>query len=174
MKTVFDLYQTTANNRARFLLGKRGRNTLMVVGLNPSVATAERSDLTASKVETIARSAGYDGFVIVNLYCQRSTDPNGLHKHCRHQYAEQNLSAIKQAIVRLNIDTLWAAWGTGIECRPYLRSSAAALHTVSRKSACRWVHYGALTTKGHPRHPSRVAYGLEFFGFDPGEYLLGV
>ena len=82
MSIQFDLYRTPANNRARYWLGCDGDKLLVVVGLNPSVATNEKSDLTAAKVKHISRAAGYDGFAIVNLYPQRSTLPQRLHRRC--------------------------------------------------------------------------------------------
>jgi len=33
-----------------------------------------------------------------------------------------------------------------------------------------WVHFGDLTQKNHPRHPSRLAYAWEFKDFDIAQY----
>ena len=75
---MYDLYQSNETDTARFILGKNGKRKLFVVGLNPSTANRYRSDTTVAKVETVTINNSFDGFVMVNLYPLRSTDPNRL------------------------------------------------------------------------------------------------
>ena len=60
----------------------------MFVGLNPSIADAEGDDPTLRRCIAYARSWGYGGVCIGNLFAYRATDPNELygwhaisHKH---------------------------------------------------------------------------------------------
>ena len=66
---------------------------------------------------------------------------------------------------------LWAAWGNGIELRAYLSKSLMAIAECVTAHDGRWLHYGSLTANGHPRHPSRTAYGLALNPFDVSGYL---
>jgi len=47
---MYDIYRSTADDACRFALGRSGRRRLVVVGLNPSTATREKSDPTVAKV----------------------------------------------------------------------------------------------------------------------------
>lgn len=45
------------------------------IGLNPSTATPEKLDPTVSKCEHWAKAWGFDGFVMLNLFSYRATEP---------------------------------------------------------------------------------------------------
>ncbi|MEM7208578.1 MAG: DUF1643 domain-containing protein [Pseudomonadota bacterium] len=169
---AFDIYRASENNRARFVLGKSGSSPIIVVGLNPSIATREKSDLTATKIERISKTNGFDGFVIVNLYPQRSTDPANLHKRCSKTLIDSNLIEIESVFRAQRKLTVWAAWGTGILARRYLLTSFVALNDLLIQFKGQWWHYGERTADGHPRHPSRVSYNKRFTKFDSARYAL--
>ena len=60
----------------RYILGTRGKNPLIAVGINPSTAEPDNLDNTLKSVERIAHSNGYDSFIMFNVYAQRATDPD--------------------------------------------------------------------------------------------------
>ena len=66
------------NPDLRYLLAKKGKNNLLVVGLNPSTADAENSDPTMRNIDRIAGNNGYDGWLLVNLYPRRKSNPADL------------------------------------------------------------------------------------------------
>jgi len=167
---MYDLYQCNSDDSARFILGKDGTSKLFVVGLNPSTANKEKSDTTVAKVETVARSNGFDGFVMANLYPLRSTDPNGLPAVADDDLFLSNINKIMLLAERENKPIFWAAWGGDIVLRPYLTESFNALDALITKINGCWVHYGELRKDGHPRHPSRLAYSWQFSAFDAANY----
>jgi hypothetical protein len=114
---MYDIYQSTADDACRFALGRSGRRTLVVVGLNPSTATREKSDPTAAKVERVARAYGYDGFVLVNLCPVRATDCHTLPTTVEPGLLEANLEAIGDVAASVQDLVLWAAWGAPILMR---------------------------------------------------------
>jgi hypothetical protein len=168
---MYDIYQSTADDACRFALGRRGRRTLVVVGLNPSTATREKSDPTAAKVERVARAYGYDGFVLVNLCPVRATDCRTLPATVEPGLLDANLEAIGHVAASVQDLVLWAAWGAPILTRPFLASAAVAITACVERFRPGWRHFGPLTMGGHPRHPSRLSYAWAFAPFDVADYL---
>ncbi len=66
----------------------------------------------------------YDGYIMLNLYPQRTTDPSGLHVEKSDYAYEKNLEVISGYIKELTRDKkcvdIWAAWGGNIDRRDYL------------------------------------------------------
>ncbi|MEM9542430.1 MAG: DUF1643 domain-containing protein [Cyanobacteria bacterium P01_E01_bin.42] len=168
---MFDIYQADREEKHRFLLGKNGKSILFVVGLNPSTANQEKSDVTASKVEKVALNNGYDGFVMSNLYPLRSTNPKNLPETGDRTLIKQNVKIISSLARSRVKPVFWAAWGGGIKTRSYLQESLLLLaHEVSTVNGS-WVNYGLLRKDGHPRHPSRLSYSWTFQDFDILSYV---
>jgi hypothetical protein len=167
---MFDIYESNENNTARFLLGSSGEPTIIVVGLNPSTASNEKSDTTISKVRTAAKNAGYSGFAMTNLYPLRSTDPHALPESSNEQLLKENIKHIENIASTESCPTFWAAWGSDIVLRPYLKQAMLELNGMVKRLNGNWVQFGDLTQKNHPRHPSRLAYAWEFKEFDIAKY----
>ena len=55
------------DSKKRFLLGKKGRSTLLAIALNPSTANENTLDPTSRNIEKIAAKSGCDGWWLVNL-----------------------------------------------------------------------------------------------------------
>lgn len=70
------LYEHSHNNRARYVLGTKGDNPLVCFGVNPGTAAPGALDPTLKSVERFANEHGYDSFIMLNLYPQRSTNPD--------------------------------------------------------------------------------------------------
>ena len=168
---LFDWYSAAPDDTARYAIGRRGADPLVVVGLNPSRADRWRSDTTISKVAGFARRLGHGGFVVVNLYPLRATDPDDLPPAADAGLLRRNADHIARALRGTEKPVVWAAWGDPIDKRPYLFECLARIHARLEKSGCRWLRLGSLTSKGHPRHPSRLAYASRPRPFDPAAYL---
>ena len=72
------LYRPTTFLPYRYVLGRRGTNPLICIGINPSTADPTRLDPTLQSVDRIAKNNGFDGFMMMNVYPQRATVPNDL------------------------------------------------------------------------------------------------
>lgn len=167
---MFDIYACNEGDSARFLLGTSGKPTLIVVGLNPSTASSEKSDTTVSKVKMAAQNAGYNGFVMTNLYPLRSTNPHELPQHHSAELLSENIRHIEKIASNETNPVFWAAWGSNIELRAYLKQSMIELNQMVEKINGKWVHFGKLTQRNHPRHPSRLSYAWKFKEFDITKY----
>ena len=72
------LYVPNAYSEYRYILGTRGKNPLICVGINPSTAAPDDLDNTLKSVERIAIHNGYDSFIMFNVYAQRATSPDDM------------------------------------------------------------------------------------------------
>jgi len=169
----FNIYD--GDERVRFSLGQDGSRKLFVIGLNPSTADAEKSDQTINKVKGfVKRQSKFDSFIMLNLCPLRSTNPNALPKLEDEELirlAGRNGKAIKGIIEQENAPTIWAAWGNNIKKRPYLFGCLQTIVKIALNQKADWITCGKMTKLGHPRHPSRLGYEIEFRLFDVKEYL---
>jgi len=139
------------------------------VGVNPSTAAPFDLDLTVTKVKEFARRNGFDGWVMLNLYPQRSTNPGCLHVAPQRDLAAENLKRIVDFVDGRKL-TIVAAWGNLVASRPYLKPILAEMVAIPGIGSCRWVSLGPVLQTGHPRHPSRAAYTYALQAFDVATY----
>lgn len=186
------IYENNADNSARFVLGEAGENPLICVGVNPSTAEPDKLDPTLRNVKGWAKRLGYDGWMMLNLYPQRATNPKDLHDKTQVEYIDRFAKATGHKVQNLepssdiidsNIScwgrlfekyywvTVWAAWGTLIEKRPYLKDCLAQLGKIVDDHNCAWIHIGKLSQGGHPHHPLYLSKSSEVQEFNIKEYL---
>jgi hypothetical protein len=146
------IYERTADGSARFVLGEVGDNPLLCFGINPSTAVPNSPDRTVSRVIKFARDNGYDGWAMLNVYPQISTDPKKLDRVPRPQLQAENEHHISRVIDGRPLSLL-AAWGGLITSRPYLRPLLRDIVKLTYAAGCNWLTLGELTKDGHPRHP---------------------
>jgi hypothetical protein len=168
---MYDIYSRSKDDRLRFLLGRNGNKMLYVIGLNPSTATQEKSDTTVAKVEEVARLNGYSGFAMLNLYPVRATDYKKLSATPEATAIAQNFTAIETLLGATQKPTIWVAWGQSVLARTYFLGSAKLLEARLRPLQPNWLHFGELTARGHPRHPSRLSYAWSFSKFNMPAYV---
>ena len=137
---------------------------------NPSTARPDQLDSTLRSVDRIARNNGFDSWIMLNLYPQRTTDPNGLHLRRQSYLHSENLKWIEKSISKPNA-TIWAAWGTLIDKRPYLKKCLADILDLTKRFPCNWVSIGKRSIKGHPHHPLYIGSSEAPKPFDPYHYL---
>ena len=168
---MFDLYKANRSDSERYILGKNGERKIIVIGLNPSTATQEKSDTTVAKVHQTAVNFGFDGFVMANLYPLRSTCPDNLPDKAKCNALKRNIEALIECAETEENPLFWAAWGVHIAIRRYLFDSLHGLNKEIQKLNGSWVCYGNLTQSGHPRHPCRLSYNWKFQEFAINLYL---
>lgn len=149
------LYEHNADNSARFVLGTVGDNPLVCFGINPSTAEPNDLDPTLKTVSKVATLNGYDSFIMLNVYPQRATDPNGMHAALDPALKVENEQHISNLVGGRNL-TLWAAWGSLIGKRPFLPVLLKDILDLPAVSQSTWVSRGAVSGAGHPHHPLYV------------------
>ena len=167
---MYDIYSNNTDDSWRYSLGKSGSRKILVIGLNPSTATKEKSDTTVAKVEGTAVRNGFDGFVMLNLYPVRSTNYNHLPEDVNSDAFSENLERIEALVASETKPIIWAAWGESICAKSYFISAAKNLLSRLHRHSPSWQHFGPLTNSGHPRHPSRLKYASDFSPLDSISY----
>ena len=163
---MFDVYHSDEDDQWRYTLGRAGKRPLFAIGLNPSTATAEKSDPTVTRVAEVARRNGYDGFTMLNLCPIRATDYTALSSKVNKVAFERNLQVIEQLVAGQPEPVLWAAWGEPVVYHGFFLKARDELYRRLKPHQPTWLRYGELTASGHPRHPSRLSYAWSFADHD--------
>ena len=165
------LYAPNFYSEYRYLLGTRGENPLICIGINPSTARPDDLDNTLKSVERIALGNGYDSFLMFNVYAQRATDPDTMERRCNEMLHRENLEAFRYALSIAKKPAVWAAWGTIIEKRDYLPQCLRDMVAEGERFGATWYCAGAVSKKGHPHHPLYLRKDEKLKAFDVRGYL---
>jgi hypothetical protein len=111
---------------------------ILFIMLNPSTADANIDDPTIRRVISFAKSWGYGGVYVGNLFAFRSTDPKGL-KQTADPVGENNIQHI-QTLVGL-VDKVIYAWGNNQKEPKWLTDLVATPYCID------------ISKKGVPKHP---------------------
>ncbi len=165
------LYAPNFYSEYRYILGTRGKNPLICIGINPSTAKPDDLDNTLKSVERIAHGNGFDSFIMFNVYAQRATDPDAMENECNALLHRENLEAFRYVLSISDKPAVWAAWGTIIEKRPYLPECVRDMVAAGREFGAAWYCAGKVSKKGHPHHPLYLRKDEKLKDFDIVGYL---
>ena len=159
----------------RYLLGTRGENPLICIGINPSTAAPGNLDNTLKSVERIATGNGFDSFLMFNVYAQRATRPDDMDRELNEALHRENLRAFAYVLSGAASGgvspAVWAAWGAVIEKRAYLPGCVRDMVELGKRYGARWLCAGACSKKGHPHHPLYLRKDEKVRDFDIEGYL---
>ena len=165
------LYVPPFYSEYRYILGTRGNNPLICIGINPSTAEPDNLDNTLKSVERIALGNGFDSFIMFNVYAQRATNPDTMERTCNLQLHKENLDAFRYVLSISEKPAIWAAWGAIIEKRKYLPACVRDMLEAGKEYGASWYCAGAITKKGHPHHPLYLRKDEKIKPFDVSTYL---
>ena len=165
------LYVPPFYSEYRYILGTRGKNPLICIGINPSTAEPDNLDNTLKSVERIALGNGFDSFIMFNVYAQRATNPDTMERTCNALLHKENLEAFRYVLSISEKPAIWAAWGAIIEKRKYLSACVRDMLEVGEEYGASWHCAGTITKKGHPHHPLYLRKDEKIKPFDVSTYL---
>ena len=171
------LYVPDFYTEYRYILGTRGKNPLICIGVNPSTAAPDDLDNTLKSVARIAEGNGFDSWIMFNVYAQRATRPEDMDRELNQVLHRANMAAfeyILQNVAQGLRPAVWAAWGTIIEKRPYLPGCVRDMVALGRRYDARWLCAGKRSAKGHPHHPLYLRKDEKTVEFDVEQYLEGL
>ena len=165
------LYAPNFYSEYRYILGTRGKNPLICIGINPSTAQPGALDNTLKSVERIAHGNGFDSFIMFNVYAQRATKPDDMERQCNLLLHRENMEAFRYVLSISENPTVWAAWGAIIEKREYLACCVRDMVEIGQCYGASWQCAGAISKKGHPHHPLYLRKDEKLRPFDVESYL---
>jgi len=168
-ETIEHLYTNSEDNKCRYVLGIKGKNSLIFFGINPSTAEPGKPDMTIKKIEKLAKKNNYDSWIMLNIYPQRATNPKDLDENINEDIHKENIKVI-QSIINEN-STIVAAWGDSITKRPYLFNCLVDIVNAISNKNLTWYSIGKLSMKKNPKHPLFLLFDTKLELFDIGEYI---
>ncbi len=113
--------------------------------LNPSTADAVQPDNTVTRCINFARSWGYAGLVVTNIFALRSTKPEALLHHADPVGPGNDIKILLAANMAGLVVCAWGndgkINGRGEQVIKMLRANSISLHCLGKTKA------------GHPKHP---------------------
>jgi len=165
VRILFNIYENSPDNNARYLLGTQGYSTLIWFGINPNIATNMISGNTTNKINSFTKYCGYDSFLLINIYPERNSHAYNLNDF-NVKYNETNQNAILQKLNILsknqNRNDIVAIWGDSIDDRDFLRNCLRDILFQINLDNLNWFsllyskYENPLTASGHPRHPAGI------------------
>lgn len=137
---------------------------LRFVMLNPSTADAEVDDPTIRRCMGFARTLGYDGIDVFNLYAYRATKPADLWEAAAPTGGERNDDLLREVLRQSRVQPAIAAWGAN--ARP--ERVAEFLSWRDGVRGARVLALG-LTKAGAPRHPLYLRADAQPVAFPPAK-----
>lgn len=131
--------------------------------LNPSTADAAVDDPTIRRCVGFAKSYGFGGIEVVNLYAYRATNPEDLQLVDDPVGQPDNTDTLISAAKTLGV--IVCAWGTGAKKAPYGASHAAEVLGWLCKFGAQTFSLGPLTKEGYPKHPLYISGGTKLERF---------
>ncbi len=133
------------------------------VMLNPSTADANEDDNTVRKCMKFAKSWGFGGIEVVNLFPYRSTDPNAL-LSASDPFGSDNEGWVET--VAESCDMVVCAWGNHNLVKKLLKGTSYNPLKGVKPTYCI-----ELSVKGTPKHPLYLNPKLKPVKFDAEEYF---
>ena len=164
------IFKNRADDAYRYVLGTEGSKTLFCVGVNPSTAKPGCLDATMRKVKSISEYNGFDSFIMLNLYPQRSSDFEGLSKCEERDESLENLRQIEDVISDRKKIVVWLAFGDLIYGRKYLAGCFKDIYGTMAKTEVKWLAAG-VNKSGAPKHPLYQKNDTVLVPFDAKEYI---
>lgn len=167
------LYVPNEYTEYRYLLGTKGKNPLICIGINPSTAKPDALDNTLKSVERIAHHNGFDSFIMLNVYPQRATNPDDMEKSFNFELHAENLKAFDYALSLCKVGNahVWLGCGNIIEKRDFLAKCLIDMKRISDKYNANWYSCGKVSVKGHPHHPLYLKKDSPLDLFDIDKYV---
>ena len=169
------LYVPDFYTEYRYILGTKGKDPLICIGINPSTAAPDDLDNTLKSVERIAKGNGYESWIMFNVYAQRATRPDDMDRELNTALHRENMAAfeyiLSSAAASGAVPSVWAAWGTIIEKREYLPRCLRDMAELGERYGAHWLKAGKCSAKGHPHHPLYLRKDEKTEDFDILGYL---
>jgi len=131
---------------------------VMFIMLNPSTADAEKDDPTIRRCKSFAKSWGFGGIRVGNLFAYRSTDPKEI-LQCSNPIGEENKRHIDKMAAKCEL--VICAWGNSDIVNKLTKNNPEYFPLKNITN----LRYLELSIDGTPKHPLYLKGNLQ-----PKEY----
>lgn len=135
----------------RFAIGKKGKNPLVAICMNPSAARDESSDRTINRIIDVSKKLEMDGWIVFNTYPERATDAKNI-KCFDENLSNKNIELIRDFLLENNITEVWGAWGDD-KNNTALVKGKSQLMLMLKTINVKVFYFSTLTKANNPRHP---------------------
>jgi hypothetical protein len=125
--------------------------------LNPSTADAEKDDPTIRRCVSFAKSWGYGGLIVGNLFALRSTDPKALISAPDPIGPDNDAHLRAIALCAERVVCAWGAHGSHHNRDKHVTRLFKLQHELASLG---------VTGKGQPKHPLYIAATTELRNFE--------
>lgn len=132
-----------------------GGKMINFICLNPSTADEFINDPTVERLERRARTMGFDGMTVTNIFAWRSTDPRGLVLQTRDPIGPQNNHYILQTAQ--SHEMVVCAWGRNGS----LMSRSKDVVTMLYEARVELNAFRVSEKTGQPEHPLYISYQVK-------------
>lgn len=143
---ILSLEETPIYRYALWRIWNDALPCLVVIMLNPSTADHSENDPTITILLGRARTEGYGGILVVNLFAWRSSEPSDM-KSSNEPIGPYN-DTILDIVLDIETDGLLCAWGPHGEHKDRYKEVICKLKMAQKKPLVI-----EMTQKGHPGHP---------------------
>lgn len=143
--------------RYRLERGNPGKPAIAFIMVNPSTADAETDDPTIRKVRGFADRAGYEHFIVGNLFAYRATDIKAL-RTASDPVGPENDDHIDLILRDAALHVV--AWGALAKLPETLRKRWMEVVRLADRVGCR-LHCIGTNDDKHPRHPLMTGYDTQ-------------
>lgn len=132
------------DRKYRYILSRtwdETKPTVLFIGLNPSTADENEDDPTIRRCINFAKSWGYDGLIMANLFAFRTTNPQGLYSEKNPVGSENDYYIKKFANKSEKIIACWGNHGRFNNRSQIVYELVDSLHCLDTNKS------------GEPKHP---------------------
>lgn len=165
------IYEASADNQYRYVLGTKGKNPLIVMSINPSAGSPTEASPTVGTIRHIAAAYGHDSWIILCLYPQRATHLDELTEIADPVQVAKNNEVIESILSKWPNRQIWAAWGTHYFDRSFFTPCLENIVQIANRYNESWIHYGPLDEDGTPRYCLYLEDGEGWFPFNVQAFL---
>jgi len=138
------------------IIWRENAGLVQFIGLNPSTADELKDDPTVRRCKGFAKSWGFGGIVMTNLFAFRSTDPEVMRCH-PNPIGEEGQFGLPTYLEPLKNRNDFALYSTAARCDLTIACwGCHGAHLYRAAKVKLWMlpmHYLALTKGGFPQHP---------------------
>lgn len=140
--------------RYRLERGDPLKPAIAFIMVNPSTADEEMDDATIRKVAGFTERAGYEHFIVGNLFAFRATDIKAL-RTVRDPVGPDNDDHLDRIMREAMIHIV--AWGTLAKLPENLRRRWVDVVRIADRARCK-LHSIGVNADQHPKHPLMTSY----------------